>query len=901
MSKERYEIRGRLGQGGLGTVYRAWDRNLKREVAIKRIRIKEEDEYSEKEATRQMERETGALATLQHPNIVTVYDYGSDEDGPFVVMELIGGATIDDVIANHALTLQDFMEFVSQVQEGLIAAQDLGLVHRDLKPANLMLNWLPSGRFQVKIVDFGLAKFSPKPSQQTLDHRDSLYGSIYCMAPEQFERGELDASTDMYSIGAVYYYTLAGDMPFDGDTGPQVMAAHLDHRVIPLIDKRPDLPQWLSDWVMWHINRYPQERPQDAREALASFLELKSSDPYGASAASSHTYGSPLMAPEKPGREAAPTQSPETQAEPAPEPALEPSPQPGTEPTPTDEPPKRPRLMIPGVEPSAPGETSSTPAATQTDTSSQTTAQPEPTTSSQPPQTGTSPQPLQPPPGSKPSLHTTSHQTASAAPETAPDAPDPAPSTPGPEAAATDSPQNRPRLVVPGAAATQPDSPTSPPAEQPSTPSASPAPTSQTPTSPGHQTGSPASPITTPTQPVATSAAATSPAGTQPASETSNALPTPPKKRLSNGAKIAIAGILSVVVIVLVVILINLSSDRKRTERYNTLLNEAKEAAETESPEIQINARDLGILLESVNIGSNEDRGSIYFALAIAKSKDGTNIGNEIANYAINQVKNNDVRKGLFDKVLRYRTEESLIPTLLDFVRATDDYGSATMALKIVAKLGSDEQIDDYLEILKSTSSISVRSAAEDAIEMALKDSKRKSQFFDDFVSLKNKDNKLDVRLSAIRLIGNLGGKKAEQVISATLKSSDQQESIAAMKALEKWPSLFGFENLHDYYLTIEDPGTQRRVFNSAIQALKNHTHEESGIDTASSWAKLAEIALEPAQQHAVINALGQRGKAGWAKPILQGFTKEGYSARVITLAEKAIDHLESKEEPTDE
>ena len=95
--EERYEIRGKLGQGGLGAVFRAWDHALKREVAVKRIASTFEGSQRE-EATRQMEKETGALASLQHPNIVTIYDVGSDEDGPFVVMELLTGQTLDDIV-----------------------------------------------------------------------------------------------------------------------------------------------------------------------------------------------------------------------------------------------------------------------------------------------------------------------------------------------------------------------------------------------------------------------------------------------------------------------------------------------------------------------------------------------------------------------------------------------------------------------------------------------------------------------------------------------------------------------------------------------------------------------------------------------------------------------------------
>lgn len=266
-------MRGKLGQGGLGTVFRAWDHALKREVAVKRIASSYEGSQRE-EATRQMEKETGALAALQHPNIVTIYDVGSDEDGPFVVMELLSGQTLDEVVTRAPLTWQDFRELALQIQEALVAAQDLGLVHRDLKPSNIMLNWLPSGRFQAKVVDFGLAKFSPKPSAQTVDQSDAVFGSIFYMAPEQFERGALDARVDMYAIGCVYYFTLTGESPFQGDTGPQVMAAHLEHRVVPLAQLRPDLPRWVSDWVMWHINRHPAERPENARESLKTFIQL---------------------------------------------------------------------------------------------------------------------------------------------------------------------------------------------------------------------------------------------------------------------------------------------------------------------------------------------------------------------------------------------------------------------------------------------------------------------------------------------------------------------------------------------------------------------------------------------------------------------------------------------------
>ena len=158
-----------------------------------------------------------------------------DSDGPYVVMELLSGRTLDEMVERGTLTYDDFREVALQSQEALIAAQDLDLVHRDIKPTNMMVTWLPSGRFQVKLVDFGLAKFSPQPSLQTIDHGDSVFGSIYFMAPEQFERTPLDQRTDMYSLGCVYYYCLTGQHPFDGETAPLVMTAHLQNRVTPCL------------------------------------------------------------------------------------------------------------------------------------------------------------------------------------------------------------------------------------------------------------------------------------------------------------------------------------------------------------------------------------------------------------------------------------------------------------------------------------------------------------------------------------------------------------------------------------------------------------------------------------------------------------------------------------------
>ena len=284
MSKERYEIIGKIGQGGVGSVYKARDTHLNREVAIKRVLTEEGTESSE-EATKSLLKEATALSALQHPHIVTVYDSGVDEEGPYVVMENINGRTLDEMVERGTLTWNDLYEVALQTQEALIAAQDLGLVHRDLKPSNVMVCWLASGKFQVKIVDFGLAKFSATPSLQTIDHGDAVFGSIFFMAPEQFERTPLDQRTDMYAMGCLYYYALTGQYPFNGENAASVMASHLQHHVTPINELRPDIPQWGSDWIMWHIERDMDKRPTNAREALERLLVLAKQDQANASTA----------------------------------------------------------------------------------------------------------------------------------------------------------------------------------------------------------------------------------------------------------------------------------------------------------------------------------------------------------------------------------------------------------------------------------------------------------------------------------------------------------------------------------------------------------------------------------------------------------------------------------------
>lgn len=382
--EDRYEIRGKIGQGGLGSVYRAFDNKMNREVAIKRISPGNGDEALEEESTRQLIKEASALASLQHPHIVTVYDVGQDDDGPYVVMELLSGKALDELIEKAPLTWSDFRELALQTQEALIAAQELDLIHSDIKPSNLMLTWLPSGKFQMKIVDFGLAVLTQSQNKEDLESMEAVFGSIFFMAPEQFERVPVDARADMYSMGCVYYQALTGKYPFDGKTGNEVMTAHLHHTVTPIEELRPDIPPWAATWIMWHINRYPQDRPENAREALSIFLQndkLPTTSLGTAPAMDSPKRPRLIIPGSEPAPPAAPTQ-PAAEPEPLAAPAAEPA---AAEP---DHPATPATGSVPVPSPVA-------------DDVSEETG---------PVKTQSMPQPLTPPEGSKPSVHTSQQE-----------------------------------------------------------------------------------------------------------------------------------------------------------------------------------------------------------------------------------------------------------------------------------------------------------------------------------------------------------------------------------------------------------------------------------------------------------------------------------------------------------
>lgn len=265
----RYVIDRKLGSGGEGSVYLAYDQLLNRHVAIKSVHTGA-DALSD---TAGSFNEAKRLASLQHPNIVTIFDFMPSHENVFVVMEFINGTSLEKLEA--PMDAGVFGQFARQCLDALGAAHSLGMVHRDIKSANIMVTWTEAGDLRVKLLDFGLAKVMTAPSEQTLDHSGALTGSIYFLSPEQLHCQPIDHRTDLYSLGCVFYRALTLRNPFDGAGVPAVISSHLQHDFIPLAEYRPDLPSELTAWVERLFSFSPDDRPASAAAALADLERLK--------------------------------------------------------------------------------------------------------------------------------------------------------------------------------------------------------------------------------------------------------------------------------------------------------------------------------------------------------------------------------------------------------------------------------------------------------------------------------------------------------------------------------------------------------------------------------------------------------------------------------------------------
>ncbi len=846
--EDRYEVKGKIGQGGLGAVYKAHDVRMNREVAIKRIIANTEDESLPAEATRQLLKEAGSLASLQHPNIVTIYDVGTDEDGPFVVMELLTGDTLEQIISNGSFTWQDFRQLAPQILEALIAAQELHLVHRDLKPSNIMLTWLPSGKFQVKIVDFGLAKLSAKPSLQTIDQSDGVFGSIYFMAPEQFERVPIDLKADLYAIGCVFYYALTGTYPFDGETAAEVMASHLQHHITPLQEVRDGIPLWACDWIMWHINRQPSDRPEDARQALQYFVENDAvSDP-------PLSTGTPAAAVEQPKRPKLIVPG----SAPVPEVLKDPSP---TAPVKTAAAPKSlapPQGSKPSVHTTAQVVHATRPVLTAGNPSAEAENAEEISEQNPPaeePVEGKSAEPT-PEPGSE--------------------------SKSGEE---TEKPKGSPVLV-------RAKSPASGAAPTLSKAAAKPA-TGAAPTLNKAAAVKPAATSTQPLKPGVVKTAALAPkVGSVPTAKAGTpkeAAPAPAiakKKGMPAAMKAVIAVVLGLLAVLLAVIMLKKSGDNAETKLYNDMITYAAKGDATELP---VDEKKLDILLRNaVSVASNQQRYNVYKALFLAKATDGTDIDAKIAEFATTREMIPDIRIVLIRDVLRKRKNPAIIGTLIDYARTTDDTKAAVAALEAVRFMATEEHFPAFIEIIQSTQNDGIRKAAEANAAKIMEKSASTDSLGETVVTAHDNAFNEVVRHSMLRLLAGIGGERALDLAKQNLESDDVKNKIAAIVALGNWKDQTGFKTLIDFIASGPELQLRGRAYDSAIgyASESEENHEEN-------WTLLAEQAKTQEEQIKLIRGVATSKPEPWAFSILGNIVNNSDDDKAIDQAERAIRYLE--------
>jgi serine/threonine protein kinase len=236
-----YEIRSQLGAGGMGEVYLAQDVNLSRQVALKLL----PSNFTQDESrVRRFQQEARAASALNHPNILTIHEIGSENSTYFIATEYIEGQTLRDYMSGAKMKTSEVLDVATQVASALTAAHAAGVMHRDIKPENIMLRL---DRI-VKVLDFGLAKLTEAPTTDTeaatLVNTEAgvVMGTARYMSPEQVRGVAVDARTDVWSLGVVLHEMLTGRVPFTGETASDVIAAILEREPQPLMSQVEEIP-----------------------------------------------------------------------------------------------------------------------------------------------------------------------------------------------------------------------------------------------------------------------------------------------------------------------------------------------------------------------------------------------------------------------------------------------------------------------------------------------------------------------------------------------------------------------------------------------------------------------------------------------------------------------------------
>jgi serine/threonine protein kinase len=277
----RYEIRSKIGAGGMGEVYLAEDTQLRRRAAIKLL---PPQTISDEHARKRLVREARAAATLDHPNICTIHEVGEEDGRTFIAMQYVEGETLDAKLKRKPLELKKSLTIASQVADALAEAHSHGIVHRDIKPGNIMI----TSRGQAKVMDFGLAKVvvtveSEAETQSLLTTPGAVVGTVPYMSPEQVKGEHVDARSDIFSFGVVLYEMVTGRQVFARQTPAETMAAILKDEPPELAEAEIVFPHELHQLIRHCLVKNPDERFQSARDLALTLRAMSTSGTRSAS------------------------------------------------------------------------------------------------------------------------------------------------------------------------------------------------------------------------------------------------------------------------------------------------------------------------------------------------------------------------------------------------------------------------------------------------------------------------------------------------------------------------------------------------------------------------------------------------------------------------------------------
>jgi serine/threonine protein kinase len=271
-----YRLDAKIGEGGMGIVYKGWDTHLDRPLAIKVLRAQT---VTNQERKRRFVQEAKSASALNHPNIVTIYDADCVEGVDFIAMEYIDGETLDRRVGSHGMRLSVALKYAAQIADALARAHAAGIVHRDLKPGNLIID----KHDQVKVLDFGLAKLTEtigdeRETTLTLKpqtEEGTIVGTVAYMSPEQAEGKPVDARSDIFSFGILLYEMVAGIRPFRGETKMSTLASILSTDPDPVRAKAPGIPPELERIISRCLRKHPERRFQHMDEVKLALEDLK--------------------------------------------------------------------------------------------------------------------------------------------------------------------------------------------------------------------------------------------------------------------------------------------------------------------------------------------------------------------------------------------------------------------------------------------------------------------------------------------------------------------------------------------------------------------------------------------------------------------------------------------------